>query len=303
MLDRALFDLKKMIEEHHEGVDDIYIESRYRRWAQENFAITCQLRSDSSITNILSSPFTYYNATRLSGNADIERQIVELESAHQSSTVFGVVQRAEGKPIISGSSSFPVLTGGKSIEPIGIAAQKRAQFQWKTIQDTYPKSINYVNFVDHYLRYIQLGYVNGQSPCSGSFEFLPGYAFLVNIFDERKKVENRTLIDAFYHEAIHSYIYKAEKLGSVYPVREMELVEIESPWTASRISGYSFFQACFVWYGLRYMWAYIEGEDSTGCVRAKKGFKSKKYSEAVDNIFVLIGKEAAADLLDMSARA
>ena len=122
---------------------------------------------------------------------------------------------------------------------------------------------------------------NVRSFCSSSYGGYPGLSLLVNVCNER--IDDVRLIDALYHEAIHSLIYRYEEtqrpLLSELPPMEISLT---SPWTDSNLTVDQYVQACFVWWGLFNLWRVFRDISGVAILkaqqmktRAEMGFRSQ----------------------------
>lgn len=98
------------------------------------------------------------------------------------------------------------------------------------------------------------------------------------------------LVENLVHESIHSLIYITQMADRMFEAEVDDHLEVTSPWTGALLHPRSFVHACFVWYGLSYLWtqtdcaAAFAGAAQERADLALSGFAPSPFNAAVGRV-------------------
>jgi hypothetical protein len=87
---------------------------------------------------------------------------------------------------------------------------------------------------------------------SGSWPTMIGKAVLVN--QHLDSWTPAAMADSILHEAIHSFLYRLERMVPIFFEPPPRMLTVRSPWTGADLAPSSFSHACLVWFGLWCFW-------------------------------------------------
>jgi HEXXH motif-containing protein len=143
---------------------------------------------------------------------------------------------------------------------------------------------------------------------SSTFRQYPGLVRLTN--PHLDGVDTAILTEAIVHESIHSLLHIHEALESPFvSTAEGWDVAVTSPWSGSSILLHSYLHACFVWYGIYWLW---HGLTDTGVLPEARrqtrlrfcldGFARAPVSERLLNLRAHVRPGLFETLVDMETR-
>jgi hypothetical protein len=135
-------------------------------------------------------------------------------------------------------------------------------------------------FVSLFLELLFLTAEDGDGYSSGSFDGLPGIAYVTNAH----RSHQWRLPDVLVHEAVHGAIYMYETVCGPLTRETGDGQRLRSPWTGASLRLPAYVQACFVWYALVNFWRLALARTGADCGkmlrRAAGGFRRAPATRA-----------------------